>query len=239
MPGNQNFIVAIDGPAGSGKSTVAKMVALHFDIPYIDTGSMYRTLAWRAHQKGIGWDSVPELEKIAESAEFRFGFDQAKKVEIFCKFPEESELKMGNEIRSQEVSMGASRVAVHSPIRKILVSKQQAIGRSRGGVLEGRDAGTVIFPDAKFKFFLTARAEVRAQRRLEQLQESGIENCPSYEEVLADVKRRDEQDSQREASPMKPAEDAQILDTSDYRIEEVFDMICKEINSLRVGAHSH
>jgi len=220
----RSFVVTIDGPAGSGKSTVAKRIARYLRLPYIDTGAMYRTVAWVALQKLKSLDDTAALVDIANSMGFRLESDAHDFRIFYCYAGSEYKL-LGTEIRSPEISMASSYVAQESVLREILVKKQQEIGKMNGGVLEGRDAGTVIFPKAEIKFFLTASAEVRARRRYDELLlRLGVE-APNFEKVLADVKKRDQQDEEREASPMVAAKDAEIIDTSGLDENAVFDKL--------------
>jgi len=227
----KSFVVTIDGPAGSGKSTVAKRIARHLRLPYIDTGAMYRTVAWVALQKLKSLDDTEALVDIANRLGFRFESD-AYDFRIYYSYSGSEYKLLGSEIRSPEISMASSYVAQDSVLRAILVKKQQELGRMNGGVLEGRDAGTVIFPKAEIKFFMTASAEVRAKRRYDELLLRLGAEAPSFEKVLADVKKRDHQDEEREASPMVAAEDAEIIDTSGLDENAVFDKLQDVIKRL-------
>jgi len=230
-----SIIITIDGPAGSGKSTVAKRLARELRIPYIDTGAMYRSVAYRALQQSISLDNEEDLLKIAENLSFRFELDE-QAFRIYVKASSDDQEKLlGPEIRSPEVSMGASQIAQYGKLRACLVAKQQQIGRRNGGVLEGRDAGTVIFPDAPIKFFLTASAEVRAERRYIELKNRMGEETPSFEKVLDDVNLRDQQDQNRQASPLKPAPDAIIVDTSGLDENGVFDILLEKIQKIQAS----
>jgi cytidylate kinase len=223
-------IITIDGPAGSGKSTVAKRLARHFGLPYIDTGAMYRSVALRAIQKGVSLDDTFGLAAIAETLEFEFRFRGGS---YYTAVSENGAVfsEVGSEIRTPEVSMASSKIAQWGELREVLVRKQQANARSTGGILEGRDAGTVIFPHADLKFFLTASAEERAQRRHVELEAQMGDKAPPFEEVLRDVQLRDAQDSGRKASPLRPAEDAQRVDSSTLGPEEVFQQLAKAIEA--------
>jgi cytidylate kinase len=214
-------IVAIDGPAGTGKSTIAKRLALELKLPYLDTGAMYRWVAFEAMRMKVSLDEPTGLMEIAEESSFDFPAVEGV-FQVAVNYRGQGVKILGNEIRSPEVSMATSDISRFPELRRVLVKKQQEIGSRSGAVCEGRDAGTVIFPQAPIKFFMTARPEIRAGRRhLELLQKQGSQ-APSYESVLADVLQRDQQDAGRAASPMRPAADALLIDTSDYSEEEVF-----------------
>lgn len=221
-------IVTIDGPAGSGKSTVARKLAEALRLPYIDTGAMYRTVAWLALQEGLDLEDEASLTAIAQEVDFDFRFEGGN-FQIFYMRAGSSKLELGKEIRSPEISMAASQIARYAELRKALVAVQQKIGNRQGGVLEGRDAGTVIFPKADAKFFLTASSETRASRRHQELVRRMGDEAPSYENVLNDVIRRDQQDGGRVASPMKPAEDAEVVDTTGLDEKAVFDSLLKRV----------
>jgi cytidylate kinase len=196
MASNSNdkraVVIAVDGPAASGKGTIARALARHFGLPLMDTGLLYRAVAlnlWR-----WGGDPADEFEALRACSEL--GFD-----------PDDPEL------RSEPVSAIASRISVYPSVRAALLDRQQDFARQDGGaVLDGRDIGTVIAPGAEVKLFVTASPEVRAQRRLKELEERGMR--AHYDDVLADIHARDERDSSRETAPLKPAPDAIVLDTS-------------------------
>lgn len=223
-------VIAIDGPAGSGKSTVAKKLAAALDLPYLDTGAMYRWVAFQALYAKTSLTDEEALLKIAEVSDFRFPWVNSQ-FEIHVSFEGGPFKKLGTEIRSQEVSMATSDISKISSLRKILVRKQQEIGSREGAVCEGRDTGTVIFPKAPIKFFLEASPQVRARRRHDELVQRSAQTAPSYEEVLKDVIRRDQQDASRSDSPMKPAPDAEVIDTSSLSEQEVFELLLSKIQS--------
>lgn len=226
------MIITLDGPSGSGKSTVSHQLARHYGVPCLDTGAMYRTLALRGIQRGLNLDDDAALSDLAQTLKFRFGFEGAVP---FVEVTEGrgSSQKIGKEIRTPEVSLAASRVAKLRNVRKVLVAEQQRIGALEGAVVEGRDAGTVIFPKAKFKFFMTASSEERARRRHKELQERLGPEAPGYDAVLREMIQRDEQDSKRAESPLKPALDAQILDTTGLDLGQVFQALVQKIDALR------
>jgi cytidylate kinase len=205
-------VVTIDGPSGAGKTTVSKRLAEAAGMIRLDTGAMYRAVALAARSKGIPWDDPARLGGVARELALSFR-TVAGAPRVFL-----SEEDVSDAIRSPEISMGASAVSVHGPVREALVAKQREMAREGGVVLEGRDTGTVVFPDAEAKFFLDAVAAVRARRRY-------LENTPpggqSFEEVLRDVLRRDVQDSTREISPLRVADGAVYIDTTTMTVDEV------------------
>lgn len=222
------MLVTIDGPAGSGKSTVAKRLARNLKIPYIDTGAMYRSVALFAMRSSISLDDIDSLVRLATPLEFEFlSKNDEFRIKVIKETGESEEFS--SEIRTPEIALAASKIAQWAPLRAVLVSKQQAVGRQSGGVLEGRDAGTVIFPEAQHKFFLTASAEVRAKRRHDEFERKMGKSAPSLEQVLSEVNLRDQQDRERKASPLSPAPNAVIIDTSGLAEDEVFAILLQQI----------
>jgi len=211
-------VVAIDGPAGAGKSTVARESARRLGFMLVDTGALYRGIARLAADRGIDWGDGPALGTMAEGAELSFGADSEGVPLLHIDGVDRS-----GEIRTPEMSMGASDVSKHPEVRAALLGLQRKLGAEGGVVLEGRDIGTVVFPDAEVKIFLTASARVRAQRRVTDLHARGME--ADLEATLAEVEARDLQDSTRAIAPLKPAEDAITLDTTDLGIEAVVEAI--------------
>ncbi|MDB5037309.1 MAG: (d)CMP kinase [Bacteriovoracaceae bacterium] len=223
------LIITLDGPSGSGKSTASVRLAKYFKIPCLDTGAMYRTVAYKATEANIPLDDSPALSKLASKLTFKFGFDgDSRWVEVL---DNGSNMRMGKEIRTPEVSLAASKIAKLPKVREVLVRKQQEIGRKDGAVVEGRDAGTVIFPHATIKFFVTASAEERAKRRHKELVDSYGIKAQDYGEVLKEILLRDRQDEEREASPSKPADDALIIDTSNLDFEKVVQFLKEKVES--------
>ena len=217
----KNIIVAIDGPAGAGKSTVSRLVARRLGIPYINTGAMYRAMGIKAKKLGIPFTDNPELRKMIEGTSLEFIWD-GEKERVFMDGEDVTEL-----LYTPEAGKAASDISTIPMVREALVSLQRKIGSEKGGVLEGRDIGTVVFPDADFKFFLTASVEERAKRRWKELKERGLD--VSLEEIIKDVEYRDRQDSTREVAPLKKAEDAVEIDTTNLNIEEVVNKILNYI----------
>ncbi|HEX2832109.1 MAG TPA: (d)CMP kinase [Thermoanaerobaculia bacterium] len=216
------LIVAIDGPSGVGKSTTSKLVAHALAIPHIDTGAMYRAIGLAATRGGISTRDAEELEALASRTHIAFVPGDPPRVLL------EGEDITGL-IRTPEISMAASDVSAVPAVRRILVQMQQELGRRNGGVLEGRDIGTKVFPETPHKFFLTARPEVRAQRRFSELIAKGVES--DYETVLAESLARDAQDSSRADSPLMFDESYTVVDTSDLTIDEVVDRIVSSVRN--------
>jgi cytidylate kinase len=218
-------IIAIDGPAGAGKSTVARRVAESLAYVLLDTGALYRAVALAAARGKI---SVNDAERSGALAE-----DLARRGAIVLESaPEGGRVTLDGEdvsraIRTPEIGMDASTVSAHPAVRKALLDMQRRAGEGGGIVAEGRDIGTVVFPHAEYKFFLTASPEVRAQRRRDELIAKGRD--VTLEETLAEVKRRDQQDTSRVVAPLKPAEDATILDSSELPIDEVVATILRRV----------
>jgi cytidylate kinase len=212
-------IVAIDGPAGAGKSTVARRLADTLGYVLVDTGAMYRVVALAARRAGVDWadaDGVGRLaDQLVAARALAFHRDAERGVRV-----ELEGVDVSNAIRTPDMGMGASDVSAHKPVRDALLDLQRQAGEGGGVVLEGRDIGTVVFPDAEVKFFLTARAEVRARRRFDELRAKGDASV-TFEATLADVLRRDEQDSTRAVAPLKQAEGAVLVDSSERGIDDV------------------
>ncbi len=213
--------IAMDGPVGAGKSSVADGVAKALGILHLDTGAMYRAFAWYALQKGISLDSEEALEQLTREAMPEVAYvDGAQRTSIAGQ-------DVTGLIRTPEVSMAASSVSRFAAVRKAMVARQQELAKQQDVLLDGRDIGTVVLPDATLKIYLTAAPEARAQRRFDELVRKGEQT--TFEEVLADVIRRDEQDMNREVDPLRPAEDAQIVDTTDMNQQQVVDNILMRV----------
>ena len=207
----RKIIVAIDGYSSCGKSTVAKQLAQYAGYTYVDTGAMYRAVALAVSRAGVAGD---EKQIIALLPQIKISFIQTSNGQHVCLNGEDVE----SHIRTIEIGNMASQVAVIGEVRRFLVNQQQELGETKGIVMDGRDIGTVVFPNAELKLFLTARPEVRAQRRLLELQEKG--EHPVYEDVLHDVNDRDYRDTHRAESPLRQAQDAIVVDNSDMTKEE-------------------
>ncbi len=209
----EKMTVVIDGPAGAGKSTVARRVARQLGSMLLDTGAIYRTLALAAREAGVAWDDADGLAALAAGLPIEFSMEQG-----------ENRVLLGGEdvsgdIRTPEMSLGASQVSALGPVRQALLELQRSFARARAVVAEGRDMGTVVFVDAPVKIFLVADPEVRARRRLAELQAMGHE--VSLDEVLRQQNERDAADSGRDVAPLKPADDAVMLDTSGLDVDQV------------------
>ena len=215
-------IVAIDGPAGAGKSTVARQLARRLGFTIIDTGAIYRSVALAAQRAGVAWDDDQGLARLLDPG-------------LGISFAGERVLLRGEDvtaaIRTPEISRGASVVSARPVVRKKLLQLQRDLGRSapRGAVLEGRDIGTVVFPDADVKFFLTASDEARAGRRHAELTEKGV--VVPLSDVLADQRRRDRDDTERILAPLRAADDAVVIDTTGLDLEEVVDRCHREASA--------
>lgn len=217
------MILAIDGPSGAGKSSVSKEVAKRLGFACLDTGAMYRSVAWFALNAGVGLDDTAELGRIARDEPIEFLHEPNNPSPIGV-------LIGGHDvtaaIRTSQIDRAVSPVSAVPEVREALVVQQQRIGRQGNYVVEGRDIGTVVFPDAELKVFLTASDEARARRRVLQNEQRGI-GSTDFDEVLADIRHRDEADSSRAHSPLKPASDAIHIDSSDMTMQAVTDEICK------------
>lgn len=220
-------IVAIDGPAGAGKSTVARRLADALAFVLVDTGAMYRAVALAANRAGIQWSDGPGLAALAEGlVETKaLAFERDPGLGVRVKLAGED---ISDAIRTPEIAQGASTVSAHGQVRAVLLELQRVAGRAGGVVLEGRDIGTVVFPDAEVKFFLTASAEVRASRRHAELEAKG--QSVSLADTLADVKRRDAQDEGRAVAPLKRADGAILIDSTDLSFEQTVSSMLEHVN---------
>ena len=216
--------IAIDGPAGAGKSTVAKRIAEIMHLTYVDTGAMYRALGLKAVRNGIDPGDAEAVAPILTDTTV-----------TFIKINGEQHVVLDGEdvnelIRTEEISHAASVISTLPEVRQKLVDLQREIARSTDTVMDGRDIGTVVLPNTPYKFYVTASAEVRAKRRFIEYQQKGILGDMTYEDVLNEVKTRDERDMNREFSPLRPAENAVIIDTSEMSIDEAVDAVIEDID---------
>jgi cytidylate kinase len=216
----KGLVIAIDGPVGAGKSTVAKLVARKLGYLYVDTGAMYRAVALKALRLGMDINDPIVMAMLAEATDIQLQQQGDGGVRVFLDGEDVTEA-----IRTPEVSEASSIVSAHEGVRKVLAERQKAMAELGGVVMEGRDIQTVIAPDAEVKIFLTASLEERAKRRWLELQQKGI--SVSYEEVLQEVKERDERDKNRTIAPLRKAPDAVEIDTTGMTPEEVAEKIVK------------
>ena len=223
-------VVAIDGPAGAGKSTVSRRVAERLGFMLVDTGALYRTVALAASKEGIGFEDAERVGALAADLADRGGITleagDGAAVRVLLGGTDVSAA-----IRTQEMGQGASKVSAIPAVRGALLEMQRAAGRRGGVVLEGRDIGTVVFPDAEAKFFLTASVEVRARRRFDELVERG--DSPDLAAIEREVRERDHRDSSREVAPLKRAADAELVDSSRLPIDEVVDHIVEAVKKVQ------
>jgi cytidylate kinase len=209
------LVVAIDGPAGAGKSTAARMLAERLGYSLLDTGAIYRTLALLARREGIDWGDGPGVARLAQDLEIGFAFEGGAN-HVFLRGAD-----ISHEIRAPEISDGASRVSALPEVREALLDLQRRLGAAGGVVVEGRDIGTVVFPHAQAKIFLTATAEERARRRVLELRAAGRQ--VDQAETLAELRARDHRDSTRAVAPLRQADDAVAIDSSAMSPEAVLD----------------
>lgn len=223
------MIIAIDGPSGAGKSTVAKAAAKRLGFNCLDTGAMYRAVAWYALEHGLSLDDEPALGEVARVKEISFGHVAGDPTprRVFIDGTEVTDA-----IRTAQVDRTVSSVSAHPSVREALVDQQRRIGNAGDYVVEGRDIGTVVFPQAAVKVFLTASDEERAMRRVRQNETRGVGSV-DFDEVLADLRRRDEADSSRAASPLIAADDAVKLDSTGYTADEIIERIVSLANEAR------
>ncbi|WP_332766245.1 (d)CMP kinase [Phenylobacterium sp.] len=207
-----SFVIAVDGPAASGKGTIAHRLGEAYGMPVLDSGLLYRAVGVLAARQGIDFDAVAEVTAVAQALTAEMLGDPA--------------------FRTREAGEAASRVAIHTPVRLALREMQQAFARRPGGaVIDGRDIGTVIAPKAPAKLYVTAAPEVRAERRWKQLKGQG--EAATFEEILDDIRKRDARDGGRADSPMRPADDAVLLDTSEMTIEQATDAARRIVEAAR------
>ena len=220
------FAIAIDGPAGAGKSTIARKVAAELSIIYVDTGAMYRAIGAYAIRKGVDTKDAPAVAALLPEISVELTYSEEQGQRIFLNGEDVS-----SEIRLPEMGMAASNVSAIPEVRAFLLEQQRGMAKRQSVIMDGRDIGTVVLPDAEVKIFLTASAEERARRRWKEFSEKGLPD--TYEEILADVIRRDEQDMNRPIAPLKQADDAILLDSTALNFAETVEKV-KEIIKERV-----
>lgn len=226
------LVVAIDGPAGAGKSTVTRRVAEALGYTVVDTGALYRTVALEAEQQGVSWDDPARMtavaERLAGENAIRFGPTQGGLTRVFVRGEDVS-----SAIRSNQMSQGASKVSAIPGVRDALLTMQRSLGAGGGVVLEGRDIGTVVFPDAGAKFFLTASVDVRAERRYQEHVARG--DAIDRERIRQEVAERDARDTGRPVAPLRQASDAILVDSSSMSIDEVVAFIVAQVRALEAA----
>ena len=215
------LIIAIDGPVGAGKSTAARLLAKRLGYRYIDSGAMYRALSWKALRAGLDLNDEPRLRQLAD--ETSIVLEPAGDRELIFVDGQD----VGRQIRAREVEQATSRISTHPSVRAVMVAHQRQIAAQGGVVMDGRDIGTVVFPDADVKFYVTARLEIRAQRRYLEAQAAGATR--EIDELAEDIQLRDTRDMSRRASPLRKADGAVTIDTSDLPVSQVVDAMEDEI----------
>ena len=210
----KNVSIAIDGPAGAGKSTIAKRLARELGYYYVDTGAIYRTVAYFLDLLGVSPKDVDGVERYLDELTVEIEYDEEGKQHMLM-----NGMDVTDDIRTPDISQKASLVSAHGIVRDMLLDMQRDVAKKHNVIMDGRDIGTVVLPRATVKIFLTASAEVRAQRRLDEMLAKGQKG--NFQQVLADIQQRDYQDSHRPIAPLKQAKDAVLLDTSDLDIDGV------------------
>ena len=221
MSDSDNYVITIDGPSGSGKGTLAQSVARHFGFHLLDSGAIYRLLGLKAMREQVDLDDESALIGLLDDFDIRF--ESGDELSI----PFLDGVDVSSELRSEAAGDAASRVAQHARLREALLDVQRAFLQAPGLVADGRDMGTVVFPAARFKFFLFASPEIRAQRRYKQLINMGL--SANIAQLQAEISERDERDSNRAASPLLPAEDALVVDSSLMDLEQVTGLVLSHI----------
>ena len=226
---NHPISVAIDGPSGAGKSTIARAAAERFGLIYVDTGAIYRTVACAVHRAGASCTDGAAVEALLPGIRIEMTYDDAGAQRMLLGGEDVSDA-----IRAHENSRRASQVSALPAVRAFLLEMQRSLAREHSVIMDGRDIGTVVLPDATVKIFLTASPQRRAERRRKELREKGADTA--LEQVLRDIEQRDYADSHRETAPLRQAEDAVLIDTSDLTLEQSIDAVCAEIaRHLRTG----
>jgi cytidylate kinase len=222
----KKLLITIDGPAGAGKTTVSRTLADRLGYRYIDTGALYRGVAYEVKNQGVNPESETELADLCRRLQLSFK-TEAKGLRLYS-----GETDISDRIRTTEISMLASSVSANAVVRDYLLDVQRDIGLRKAAVFEGRDMGTVVFPEADLKFFLDASLTTRALRRYQELES---ESDQSLDKVKKDMQRRDTNDSTRSLAPLKPADDAIVIDSSDLSVKEVVDLMLSRISEKGLG----
>ncbi len=221
---SRRVVVTIDGPAGAGKSTVAKRLAARLGYGLLDTGAIYRSVALCAQRASVPWSEGPKLADLARNLQIQFQLEgDVNHVLVAGE-------DVTSDIRNPEISQGASRVSGHPQVRAALLELQRRLGAGGGVVVEGRDTGTVVFPSAAAKFFLTASPEIRATRRVAELQAAGKD--VDFDTTVREIRERDKLDAERPVAPMVPAKDAQLVDSSGLSLDEVVAIIERGVRAV-------
>ena len=223
----KTITIAIDGPAGAGKSTIARALAKELGYYYVDTGAIYRTVAYFLDLLGVSPKDVDGVERYLDELTVEIEYDETGKQHMIM-----NGMDVSDDIRTQDISQKASLVSAHAIVRDMLLDMQRDVARKHNVIMDGRDIGTVVLPKATVKIFLTASAEVRAKRRTDELLAKG--QHADYAQTLKDIKQRDYQDSNRPIAPLKQAKDAVLVDTSELNIEQVIAAI-KNIVQEKIG----
>ncbi|APD50531.1 (d)CMP kinase [Francisella hispaniensis] len=218
---NNSKIITIDGPSGVGKGTLAKALAKYYNFKLLDSGAIYRLAALHCFKNNANLENEDDVCKALINLDISFKIEDDL-VKAFL-----SNQDVTKEIRTEQTGMLASKIAAYPTVRAILLNKQREFATEQGLVADGRDMGTVVFPQAQYKFFLDASTEITAKRRYEELKNKG--QNPDFEKILADIKQRDFQDRNRKVAPLRPANDATIVNTSELSIKQVFDTVIKQI----------
>ena len=216
---SRQYAIAIDGPSGAGKSSLAQRCAKAFGIIYVDTGAIYRTVGLAAYRQGIDRKDEQAVSEILPGLQIEMRYDDNGEQRMYLNGEDVS-----REIRMPEISICASDVSALPKVRAFLLEMQRQLALENNVIMDGRDIGTVVLPDAELKIFLTASAQARAERRMKQLEEKGVK--ADFAEVLKDIQYRDDQDSNRAAAPLKAAEDAVLLDTTEIDFDASFAKLC-------------
>lgn len=221
----KNIVITVDGPSGAGKGTLCHALAEKLQFDFLDSGAIYRILALAAQKQGVDFADEAALAALGRNLDVKF-------------IPEQGEIQVilagenvGDQIRTAQAGQNASKIAVYPQVREALLQRQRDFRSQRGLVADGRDMGTVVFPEAQVKLFLDASAEERAKRRVKQLQEKGFN--ANFDEILAEIKERDFRDRNREVAPLVPAKDALVLDSTHLSIEEVIQQALAYVEKQR------